>query len=159
MVLGVALGNVAINCRQRHPKADRPLIDFNTATVLEPLTLTGAIIGVFLNKLFPDWLLLATLVVILGLSGAKTLHKGWQTYKKERVPSAITERQTLLANPLNATKLMEMENSCACCDLLYDEPDTVEEILRKEKKNSQMECSFVNFYLDSYSTCSALYGR
>ena len=52
-VFGGALANTLLNARKRHPLANRPLVDWDLILVMEPLTIAGALLGAFLNKLLP----------------------------------------------------------------------------------------------------------
>jgi len=50
----VAIGSYLVMWRKRHPSADRPLIDYNTTLLMEPLTLVGTVLGVLMNVSFPE---------------------------------------------------------------------------------------------------------
>jgi len=82
-IFGVAVGGFIILHRKRHPKADRPLIDFDMAFMMEPMTLLGTILGVYFNIIFPTYLLIVFLVVVLGYNAYKTLTKGITLYQQE----------------------------------------------------------------------------
>ena len=45
------------------------------AVMLLPATLLGATIGVFLNKLCPNWLIMFLLVLLCAISGKRTLEQ------------------------------------------------------------------------------------
>ena len=49
-ILGAAISNNIINIRKRHPKADRPLIDYEFALAMGPPTMAGAIVGTIVHK-------------------------------------------------------------------------------------------------------------
>jgi hypothetical protein len=49
-IFGGAITNMALNLNKRHPLADRPLVDWDLILVMEPLTIGGALIGSFVNK-------------------------------------------------------------------------------------------------------------
>lgn len=82
-VLGGALANMLLNIRKRHPLADRPLVDWDLILVMEPLTIAGALIGAFLNKLLPELFLTVMLVVLLSFTAYTTLKKALKMYKAE----------------------------------------------------------------------------
>ena len=82
-IFGASIANVLLNWRRRHPEADRPLIAFDVALMLEPITLAGTVVGVTLNAIFPQWLVTILLVVLLGVTARKTLSKAISTYRKE----------------------------------------------------------------------------
>ncbi len=62
--------------RAKHPTLiDRPLIDYLAVLLLEPLMLAGTVVGVLLNSVFPSWLLVALLAVILSYTTFRTTRK------------------------------------------------------------------------------------
>ena len=82
-VLGGAVANTMLNAAKRHPLADRPLVDWDLILVMEPLTIAGALMGAFLNKLLPEQILVILLVVLLLMTAYKTLKKAIKMYKLE----------------------------------------------------------------------------
>eukprot|EP00126_Sphaerothecum_destruens_P004450 Sdes_comp18197_c0_seq1m7737 len=64
----------------------KPAIDLNACLLLQPLCLAGTVIGVFLNVLFPSWVIVSLLCIVLGFSTYKTIEKGIKQYKKEKQP-------------------------------------------------------------------------
>ena len=82
-VFGGALANTVLNVRKRHPLADRPLVDWDLILVMEPLTIAGALIGAFLNKLLPEGILAVSLVALLSFTSYTTLSKAVRMYKAE----------------------------------------------------------------------------
>ena len=49
-ILGGGIGNNVFNIPKRHWVKDRPLIDYDTVMMLEPMTIFGAVLGSFANK-------------------------------------------------------------------------------------------------------------
>lgn len=82
-VFGGAIANMILNSRKRHPLADRPLIDWDLILVMEPLTIAGALLGAFLNKILPEQFLTAMLVLLLSFTAYKSLKKAVKMYKTE----------------------------------------------------------------------------
>jgi uncharacterized membrane protein YfcA len=82
-VFGGSVANTLLNFRKRHPLADRPLIDWDLILVMEPLTIAGALIGAFLNKVLPELLLTVLLVLLLSFTAYTTLNKAAKMYKAE----------------------------------------------------------------------------
>jgi uncharacterized membrane protein YfcA len=82
-VLGGAIANTALNWNKRHPDANRPLIDWDLILVMEPLTIAGALMGAFLNKLLPETVLTVMLVILLSVTSYTSLTKAVKMYKKE----------------------------------------------------------------------------
>lgn len=79
--------------RERHPHADRPLIDYFVASVLEPSTLLGTVAGVLLNRIFPNWLITILLVLLLGLTSVRTLQKVREPPNCQREKAIGNERE------------------------------------------------------------------
>jgi len=82
-VFGGACANTYLNSKKRHPLADRPLVDWDLILVMEPLTIAGALIGAFLNKLLPEGLLVVMLVLLLSFTAYNTLKKAFKMYGVE----------------------------------------------------------------------------
>ena len=82
-VFGGALANTFLNAQKRHPLADRPMVDWDLILVMEPLTIAGALMGAFLNKLLPERLLVFLLVLLLSFTAYNTLKKAVKMYKIE----------------------------------------------------------------------------
>lgn len=49
-IFGGAITNSILNMKKRHPIADRPLVDWDLILVMEPLTIGGALVGSFIQK-------------------------------------------------------------------------------------------------------------
>jgi len=75
-VFGGALAQAMLQMIERHPKANRPLIDFDLALAMEPLTTAGAIIGSIAQKISPDFVISWLFVAIVGIVSARTMSKG-----------------------------------------------------------------------------------
>jgi uncharacterized membrane protein YfcA len=82
-VFGGAISNFILNVKKRHPLADRPLIDWDLILVMEPLTIAGALLGAFLNKLLPELFLTVMLVLLLGFTAYTSLKQAVKMYKVE----------------------------------------------------------------------------
>ena len=90
-VLGGALGSYLVNGRQRHPLTDRPLIYYDVAMMMQPTTLLGTVLGVYLNVVFPAFVLVFMLVAILIISFLSILRKAIQQRKKEKEEASVTQ--------------------------------------------------------------------
>lgn len=84
MILGSALANVLFNMRQRHPAADRPLIDYRLCAMLEPMTMVGTVFGVFLNSVLPTWMIVSFLITLLMFLSYDAFRKGLVVQRRER---------------------------------------------------------------------------
>merc|ERR1719206_288924 len=83
-ILGGSFVNLAFNMRAKHPlRPHRPLTDFNTLLVFEPMLLVGTSIGVLLNVIFPSILILILLVVTLVYATIRTGRKGLAMWRRE----------------------------------------------------------------------------
>ena len=65
-----------------HPEMDRPLVNYNLASYMQPMILLGTIFGVLLNILLPDILIILFLMIILGFSSYKTFKKARRLAKE-----------------------------------------------------------------------------
>merc|ERR1719333_1785893 len=65
-IFGGSIVNLIMNLKKYHPtRQHRPLTDFSTLLIFEPMLLVGTIIGVLLNVMFPDILILILLAMVL----------------------------------------------------------------------------------------------
>lgn len=83
-----------VNYSKRHPgAAHRPLIDYDLVAVLQPIVMVGTLVGVILNVLFPNYLILIPLVLLLGLITYKTYLKGVAVAKKEKAAREAEQKK------------------------------------------------------------------
>ena len=82
-IFGAAISNNYYNLQKRHPQADRPLVDYYTAMLLEPVLLAGTVMGVLVNAVSPGWLITVLLVLVLSFTTWRTFQKGMKTYRQE----------------------------------------------------------------------------
>merc|ERR1712176_845530 len=123
-VFGGAIANMILNSRKRHPLADRPLIDWDLILVMEPLTIAGALLGAFLNKILPEQFLTFMLVLLLSFTAYNSLKKAIKMYRKE---SRMLRQQGLKPDGSKASELtnisqkeVEKDVNAAGDDLLED---------------------------------------
>lgn len=83
-VFGGAVANTMLNWSKRHPLVDRPLIDWDLILIMEPMTMTGALVGANLNKLLPQYIIIILLLGVLSLTAAKTVKKAQQLHNQEQ---------------------------------------------------------------------------
>ena len=62
----------------------RPIIDFNMVLFLAPMEMAGAVLGVIIQRLFPNWLFLILATLVLGFTCYKTFKKFAVSYKKDK---------------------------------------------------------------------------
>jgi len=82
-VFGGSISNFILNRVKRHPEANRPLMDMDLILVMQPMTIAGALLGSFANKLLPEIILTICLVVLLTYTTKQTLEKGFVVFAKE----------------------------------------------------------------------------
>ncbi|CAH0475846.1 unnamed protein product [Peronospora belbahrii] len=82
-ILGGAVANAWYNMRKRHPTVDRPLIDPELALGMIPVVIGGTVLGAVINRLIPSYVLSLLFIVVLAVSGSRTLMKGIRLHKKE----------------------------------------------------------------------------
>jgi len=75
LVLGGALASIIVLSQERHPEADRPIIDHHAATYFEPFVLVGSTVGVICNQMFPNWLIVSILLTILTALGLRQIYR------------------------------------------------------------------------------------
>ena len=97
-VFGGSLSNYFLNQPKRHPECNRPLIDWDLILVMQPMTLAGALLGSFINKLLPELFLTVSLVTLLVYTCKETLEKGFRAYAaeskaKEKAAAAARESE------------------------------------------------------------------
>lgn len=97
-IFGGAIANNFFNIRRRHPRADRPVIDYHTVVLLEPILLLGTVIGVFTNALSPGWLITIMLVGTLTFVTYRTYQKGQAAYRTE-----TAEARMVMPEPFTTT--------------------------------------------------------
>ena len=68
----------------------RPLIDFDMALFLAPMEMAGAVLGVVIQTILPNWLYLFAAAIILGFTARKTFLK-WQSTRAEELEKAAKE--------------------------------------------------------------------
>jgi uncharacterized membrane protein YfcA len=93
-ILGVAVTTFLINMRKRHPKANRPLINYSVAFLMAPTTILGTVFGIMLFIVFPQWFILILLVLVLGVTDYRTIVKALELHRKEEAEKK-KERETI----------------------------------------------------------------
>jgi uncharacterized membrane protein YfcA len=69
----------------------RPLIDYDMALFLAPMEMAGAVLGVLIQKILPNWLYLTLAAIILGFTAYKTFKKFLDARKKEKAKRDAAE--------------------------------------------------------------------
>jgi uncharacterized membrane protein YfcA len=83
-IFGGAIANLLLNAQRPHPKhAAMSIISGDISMVMEPSTLAATTLGVILNKLLPNWLLLVLLEVTLLLTVGRLIVRGLREAKSD----------------------------------------------------------------------------
>ena len=71
----------------------RPLIDFDMALFLSPMAMAGAVLGVLVQKILPNWLYLLIAGLVLSFTSRKTYMKFFSAYEKEKKAREDTAKE------------------------------------------------------------------
>lgn len=83
-IFGGAIASFLLNMGKRHPLVrSRPIIDYETVLMMEPMTLAGTIVGVNMNAVFPEWLITVCIVWLLTKTAIRTFAKGRKIWAEE----------------------------------------------------------------------------
>ncbi|KAJ8600866.1 hypothetical protein CTAYLR_008216 [Chrysophaeum taylorii] len=96
-ILGGAIGNFVSIGFAKHPKANRPLIDYEAAVFTQPGELLGVVFGVLLNIILPKIAIVVLLALVLSYNSRRTLKKALRTRRQE-----TAKKLQAAAKPLDA---------------------------------------------------------
>uniref|UniRef100_A0A6B2L3R1 Uncharacterized protein n=1 Tax=Arcella intermedia TaxID=1963864 RepID=A0A6B2L3R1_9EUKA len=96
MIGGSSIASVLLVLREKHPLSEKPLIEYDLSMLMQPLALSGTVVGVVLNSIFPDWVILILLILVLLTTTYRTTKKGVEVFKKERKSGSKTEKGPLI---------------------------------------------------------------
>eukprot|EP00523_Entomoneis_sp_CCMP467_P007978 CAMPEP_0168727666 /NCGR_PEP_ID=MMETSP0724-20121128/5292_1 /TAXON_ID=265536 /ORGANISM="Amphiprora sp., Strain CCMP467" /LENGTH=623 /DNA_ID=CAMNT_0008774499 /DNA_START=52 /DNA_END=1923 /DNA_ORIENTATION=+ len=86
----------------------RPLIDYDMALFLAPMEMAGAVLGVLIQKILPNWLYLFLAAIILGFTAFKTFNKFRAAHEKEKQDrlkqQEMNEKDASVAASMNVLK-------------------------------------------------------
>ena len=75
----------------------RPLINFDMALFLAPMEMAGAVLGVLVQKILPNWLYLLIAGLVLSFTAYKTYKKFLDVRRKEKAAEAAQETENVAA--------------------------------------------------------------
>lgn len=84
-VMGVLLGRYLMTIKEKHPRRDKPLINYEVCLIFSPSITVGSVFGVLVNRIAPSWLILVLVLVVLGSLGYKTLRKALALREAEKI--------------------------------------------------------------------------
>merc|ERR1719265_3066168 len=84
MILCGSLVNLSVFVGQRHPEfTNASKIDYNCVVLFQPMLCAGVTLGVLINKLSPNWIIIVLLMITLIIAGWRTSLKALKQYRKE----------------------------------------------------------------------------
>ncbi|XP_024378622.1 sulfite exporter TauE/SafE family protein 5 [Physcomitrium patens] len=90
VILGGSVANLIWNLPQRHPSLPhKSAIDYDVALILQPNMLLGISIGVICNVMFPGWLIIVQLALILGFITTRSWKNGIKRWRIESQLAAL----------------------------------------------------------------------
>ena len=112
-IFGTAVGGYLVNGFQKHPFLDRPLIYYDISVIMQPPILLGTILGVYLNIIFPEIVLVLALISVLSYASFLALKKSYQIYIKEQNSSNNSQQNDSTSNSerLDVVSHENQENS------------------------------------------------
>jgi len=123
-ILGGSISNIMFNIR-KVTSDNRLLIDWDVIVMMEPSTIAGAVIGSFLSKYLPDFVLTVSLCLVLSLLSWRTLSNGIKMYSKENVQFAKDEdsdENALVDARYADSDEDEDDEGPDCCEIIYRTP-------------------------------------
>ncbi|GKV44842.1 hypothetical protein SLEP1_g51989 [Rubroshorea leprosula] len=128
MIMGVVATTVYYNLKLRHPTLDLPIIDYDSALLIQPMLMLGISIGVTFNVIFADWMVTVLLIVLSIGTSIKAFLKGVEAWKKETImkkeaakwmessgtSSADVEYKPLAGSPTNGPQKDALDLKSLC---------------------------------------------
>jgi hypothetical protein len=90
MITGGAITSFFYNLMLQHPTQKKPLIDYDICLLLEPALLLGIGAGVVLNVIFPSWIIVILLTILLTCESC------------QRGPLSLSHRSFLLRRAVSS---------------------------------------------------------
>ena len=113
-IAGGSIVNLVMNFREYHPnenRSHRPLTDFNTILILEPMLLGGTVFGVLLNEILPDPIILVCLILVLTIALYRMIKKGRAQWRAENLKKA--QEQAIASGLANDNSQINSMNGAA----------------------------------------------
>jgi len=116
---GVGWSAFFFSLLKQHPDGG-PLIDYDVALLLEPVTLVGTIVGVILNAWMTTAEVLIILVVVLSITAWKTGVKGFEQKRKEDAEIELQNLENLQNGVPSAESATDTTNEDIAAFLAYE---------------------------------------
>ena len=154
-IFGASIGGYIVNGGERSPVANRPLIYYDIALIMEPPILMGTVLGVYLNVLFPEYILVIMLILVLGQSSWTGMKKAFQLYAKEiklereQAISMSEMSQTELPPSLPQHQTEETNNSGIVVEMRDHVVTEMSEEVRLEMEIQQRQKVFISLFSET----------
>ncbi len=99
---GLSIAMIIMIAPRRHPDVDRPLIDYKSMLLLEPIVLLGTVPGKILNKVFPTLLLYILLLLLLIVICIRTWQKYFRFARQQKEKEEAEKAAAKSDKPLSA---------------------------------------------------------
>jgi len=106
-IVGAAIAHLLLNAGKKHPLLEKPVVDYAALLVLEPMLLSGALIGVMLNGMLPSVVILLILIFVLTLGAYKTGKRAMKISRSEKEQST-TDLKELTSDADQVAQNVEM---------------------------------------------------
>jgi len=106
-IVGAAIAHLLLNAGKKHPLLEKPVVDYAALLVLEPMLLSGALIGVMLNGMLPSVVILLILIFVLSLGAYKTGKRALKISRSEKEQST-TDLKELTSDADQVAQNVEM---------------------------------------------------
>ena len=94
-----SLTRFILNFRSKHPLKDAVVVNYEIVLIMLPGTLLGALIGVQINSILPDIVILVLLTFLLFYMGYKSLVSGVKMFKEEnKLKSELSIQENIKKN-------------------------------------------------------------
>ena len=70
---------------EKHPFKNQTVINYPIASVMMPMVLVGSLVGTFLNRVLPEFILTIFMSILLFNRTYSTFKKGCNMYRKEKI--------------------------------------------------------------------------
>ena len=85
-----------MNFGDRHPERGSVMVNYEIAMIMLPMVLLGGMIGVQINYILPDAVILGLLTLLLIYMGWKVTNTGFKKWNEENAAKVLTQEM----NPL-----------------------------------------------------------
>lgn len=89
LMFGAAVASIIVDFHSKEQNFNVPLIDTDLLCFMGPVLMAGALVGGIVNRASPNWFIIFSLILVLAISGYKTLRKGYLARQKNKRDSTI----------------------------------------------------------------------